>query len=145
MNDKFYFIEDILPESVKKIVQIAKYEKQIIDFTKTILSETMKNHCKPIYIKSNILIIAVDNPLWANEIINYKQHFIGLINKRFDNYIKDIKTKFLPNYFVTKKENKKLSEEDKAFIEEKLEKITDTELKEKLEKLLESFIIVDKK
>lgn len=145
MKEKILFLIDILPENLRKIFEIAKYEKEILNYSKTILNQTIKNHCKPIYINNNILIIAVDNPLWANELINYKYQLLSNINKKFNDYIKDIKTKFLPGYFIKKEHKNKISESDKIFIEKQVEKVTDLELKEKLSSLLKTFIIVDKK
>ncbi|HPC38647.1 MAG TPA: DciA family protein [Exilispira sp.] len=145
MKEKIFSIEDILPENIKKIFEIAKFEKEILNFTKSLFNESIKKHCKPIYITNNILIIAVDNPLWASEILNYKQHLLNNINKKYNNYLKDIKSKFLPKYFIEKNINKKLSSEEKEFIEKQTSKIEDKELKEKLSNLIETFILVDKK
>ncbi len=145
MKEKIFSIEDILPENIKKIFEIAKFEKEILNFTKSLFNESIKKHCKPIYITNNILIIAVDNPLWASEILNYKQHLLNNINKKYNNYLKDIKSKFLPKYFVEKNNDKKLTSEEKDFIEKQTSKIEDKELKEKLSNLIETFILVDKK
>jgi len=145
MKEKIYLIEDIIPDKIKHIYQIAKFEKEIIEFCKTLLSESIKNHCKPIYINRKKLVIAVDNPVWASEIMNYKQHLLRLINKKFNNYLNDLNPKFLPKYFIEKKKTSKITEEDKKFIEEQLKKIDDDSLKENLYKLIETFIIVDKK
>lgn len=145
MKEKIIFLSDILPENLIKIFENAKYEKEILNYSKAILNKSIKNHCKPIYINNHILIIAVDNPLWANEILNYKFHLLKNINKKFNNYLKDIKTKFLPGYFIKRESQSKISESDKIFIEKQVEKISDIELKEKLSSLLETFIIVDKK
>ncbi len=138
-------MEDLIPENIKKIFQNAKFEKEIIDFTKKLFNETIKKHCKPIYISKQKMIVAVDNPLWANEIVNYKNHFLQLINKKFSNYIIDLVPKFLPKYFSEKKKEEKLSDEDKIFIEEQLKNVEDKELKDNLYKLIETFIIIDKK
>lgn len=145
MKEKIFSLEDILPEKIKKIFETAKFEKEILNFTKSLFNESIKKHCKPIYIANNILIIAVDNPLWASEILNYKQHLLNNINKKYDNYLKDIKSKFLPKYFVEKNNDKKLTSEEKDFIEKQISKIEDKELKEKLSNLIETFILVDKK
>ncbi|MFN3410634.1 MAG: DUF721 domain-containing protein [Exilispira sp.] len=145
MKEKIIFLNDILPDNLRKIFENAKYEKEILNYAKTILNQSIKNHCKPIYINNQILIIAVDNPLWANEIINYKYHLLNNINKKFNNYLKDIKTKFLPEYFIKKESKNKISESDKIFIEKQVERVSDIELKEKLSSLIKTFIIVDKK
>lgn len=145
MKEKIFSLEDILPENIKKIFETAKFEKEILNFTKSLFKESIKKHCKPIYIANNILIIAVDNPLWASEILNYKQHLLNNINKKYNNYLKDIKSKFLPKYFVEKNNDKKLTSEEKDFIEKQISKIEDKELKEKLSNLIETFILVDKK
>jgi len=144
MKERIFSMEDILSENIKKVFEIAKFEKDILNFSKSLFNESVKNHCKPIYIANHILIIAVDNPLWANEIMNYKQHLLNKINKRFSEYLKDIRPKFLPKYFIEKKNNKKLNQEDIDFIEKQTSKVEDKELKEKLSNLIETFILVDK-
>lgn len=145
MKEKFYFIEDILPDNIKKLFDVAKHEKEIIDYAKTLLNDSIRNHCKPIYINNKIIVFAVDNPIWANEIMNYKHHILASLNKKFNNYLKDLSSKFLPKYFIEKKQNKSLNEEDKDFIEQQTKDISDQALKEKLSQLIETFIIVDKK
>ncbi len=145
MKEKLYFIEEIIPEKIRSILQSAKFEKEIIDYSKSLLKDSIKTHCKPIYINNKKLIIAVDNPIWANELMNYKQHFLSLINKRFNNYLIDLNPKFLPKYFIEKKKDQKLSQEEKTFIEEQLKMVEDIRLKDSLYNLIETFIIVDKK
>lgn len=144
-KENIVFLSDILPENIKIVFEKAKFEKEILNYFKSLLNDSIKKHCKPIYISSQNIIIAVDNPLWANEIINYKHHLIKDINKKFNDYVRDIKPRFLPKYFEEREDNKKLNKEDEEFIQQHVQNISNSELKEKLVKLIETFIILDKK
>jgi hypothetical protein len=145
MKEKIYLVDEIIPVEIQHIVLKVKKEKEIINYTKELLSNTILLHCKPIYIIKSTLVFAVDNPLWGSELISNKDYILEKIGKRYESYIKEIKTKFLPNYFKSEQKEIQLTDDEEEMINNKIEIIKDVNLKEKAYNLLKAFYLNEKK
>ncbi|HQJ41121.1 MAG TPA: DciA family protein [Exilispira sp.] len=144
MKEKIYFMDEIIPVEIQHIVLKAKKEREIIIYTKELFSDNILLHCKPIYITNSTLVFAVDNPLWGSELISNKSYILEKIGSRYESYIKEIKTKFLPNYFKNEQQKIQLTDDEEEMINNKIESIKDVDLKEKAYNLLKAFYLNEK-
>jgi|GEM_PF-2914946 hypothetical protein len=146
-KEDFKSFFDILPEEIKsKIIKKIK-EKEILNYLSSILEGNFKNHIKPIYIKNDVIHIVVDNPIWGQEFLFYKEHFLKRINFKYNENFKDISYKFSPKYFLTISKIdsfEKLDKELQENIENELSEINDSDLKNRLKNLMASIFLSNK-
>lgn len=122
----------------KKLPEICKYNINKIweDVTGDVISKVSK----PEGVQDRVLVVIVKDPVWINQLNLLKQELLRRLNEVLDkDSLSDIK--FRMGTIKTKKwkESKEnhfnldriiLSEEDLKFVEESLEPIKDTELKD---------------
>ncbi|MCX8059561.1 MAG: DUF721 domain-containing protein [Spirochaetes bacterium] len=149
MNNKeeFKSFFEILPNELKVKLKSKLKEKEIIDFLKSLLEGNIKEHIKPIYINKGIIYVAVDNPIWGQEFLFYKDRFLKRINSKFKSDFYDIKYRFLPQYFQRDDKRSsfdKLNDELKKEVEDEIKIVDDAQMKEKLKNLIASIILSDK-
>lgn len=138
----FKEFKDIIPADIKYKIKKKYLEKQIIDLFNSSLHGTISNHVKAIYVYKNEIYCGVDNPLWGNEIISYKDLYLKKINKNLNTRIKGIKFKLIPNLFnkeeIKKEKEFNLTDNQKEEIEKKLKNVKDEKLKKVMYDLLAS-------
>lgn len=138
-EDNFKEFKDLLPTEIKHRLKKKYFEKRIIELFNSLLKGSISNHVKAIYIYKNEIYCGVDNPLWGNEIISYKDHYLKKLNKTLKCDIKGIRFKLIPSLFKEKEKHESkidLSEEQKKEIDNLIRNVKDDTLKNKIHKLL---------
>ena len=137
-----------MPSEIKKILKKNGFNlSSIVDNWTKIVGNEISNKCYPINIKTQANskdINLILNVLHGKEIdIEYnKKNIIDKINTYFGYaYIKNIKIKIINSKYVNSKknENNKNNKNNKNNFDDDLKKITDINLKNKLEKLINAY------
>ncbi len=133
-----------MPTEIKKILKKNGFNlSSIVDNWTKIVGNEISNKCYPINIKTQANSKDIDlilNVLHGKEIdIEYnKKNIIDKINAYFGyTYIKNIKIKIINSKYVNLKKNE--NKNNKNNFDDDLKKITDINLKNKLEKLISAF------
>ena len=134
-----------MPSEIKKILKKNGFNlSSIVDNWTKIVGNEISNKCYPINIKTQANskdINLILNVLHGKEIdIEYnKKNIIDKINTYFGYaYIKNIKIKIINSKYVNSKKNENNKNNKKNF-DDDLKKITDINLKNKLEKLINAY------
>tara|TARA_B100001564_G_C20215814_1_gene479408 strand:- start:54 stop:539 length:486 start_codon:yes stop_codon:yes gene_type:complete len=138
-------LSSTLPSEIKKILKKNGFNlSSIVDNWTKIVGNEISNKCYPINIKTQANskdINLILNVLHGKEIdIEYnKKNIIDKINTYFGYaYIKNIKIKIINSKYVNSKKNENNKNNKKNF-DDDLKKITDINLKNKLEKLINAY------
>ena len=138
-------LSSTLPSEIKKILKKNGFNlSSIVDNWTKIVGNEISNKCYPINIKTQANskdINLILNVLHGKEIdIEYnKKNIIDKINTYFGyTYIKNIKIKIINSKYVNSKKNENNKNNKKNF-DDDLKKITDINLKNKLEKLINAY------
>ena len=138
-------LSSTLPSEIKKILKKNGFNlSSIVDNWTKIVGNEISNKCYPINIKTQANskdISLILNVLHGKEIdIEYnKKNIIDKINTYFGYaYIKNIKIKIINSKYVNSKKNENNKNNKKNF-DDDLKKITDINLKNKLEKLINAY------
>ena len=134
-----------LPREIKKILKKNGFNlSSIVDNWTKIVGNEISNKCYPINIKTQANskdINLILNVLHGKEIdIEYnKKNIIDKINTYFGyTYIKNIKIKIINSKYVNSKKNEN-NKNNRNNFDDDLKKITDINLKNKLEKLINAY------
>tara|TARA_B100000579_G_C22218528_1_gene570614 strand:+ start:6 stop:491 length:486 start_codon:yes stop_codon:yes gene_type:complete len=138
-------LSSTLPSEIKKILKKNGFNfSSIVDNWTKIVGNEISNKCYPINIKTQANskdINLILNVLHGKEIdIEYnKKNIIDKINTYFGYaYIKKIQIKIINSKYVNSKKNENNKNNKKNF-DDDLKKITDINLKNKLEKLINAY------
>ena len=134
-----------MPSEIKKILKKNGFNlSSIVDNWTKIVGNEISNKCYPINIKTQANskdINLILNVLHGKEIdIEYnKKNIIDKINTYFGyTYIKNIKIKIINSKYVNSKKNEN-NKNNRNNFDDDLKKITDINLKNKLEKLINAY------
>jgi len=145
----FLVLKDILPRDICQKVEKKMREKEILNYFSDNLENTLKQHVKPIYIRGTQIFVVVDNPIWGQEFMLYKDLFLKRINTRFKEKFSNIGYRFDPRYFTKEVKQgdpyKELNEEEKIKVDHDTDRIEDNDLKDKLKSILSLIIKEEKK
>ena len=138
-------LSSTLPSEIKKILKKNGFNlSSIVDNWTKIVGNEISNKCYPINIKTQANskdINLILNVLHGKEIdIEYnKKNIIDKINSYFGyTYIKNIKIKIINSKYVNSKKNEN-NKNNRNNFDDDLKKITDINLKNKLEKLINAY------
>ena len=138
-------LSSTLPSEIKKILKKNGFNlSSIVDNWTKIVGNEISNKCYPINIKTQANskdINLILNVLHGKEIdIEYnKKNIIDKINTYFGyTYIKNIKIKIINSKYVNSKKNEN-NKNNRNNFDDDLKKITDINLKNKLEKLINAY------
>ena len=138
-------LSSTLPTEIKKILKKNGFNlSSIVDNWTKIVGNEISNKCYPINIKTQANskdINLILNVLHGKEIdIEYnKKNIIDKINTYFGyTYIKNIKIKIINSKYVNSKKNEN-NKNNRNNFDDDLKKITDINLKNKLEKLINAY------
>ena len=134
-----------MPSEIKKILKKNGFNlSSIVDNWTKIVGNEISNKCYPINIKTQANskdINLILNVLHGKEIdIEYnKKNIIDKINTYFGyTYIKNIKIKIINSKYINSKKNEN-NKNNRNNFDDDLKKITDINLKNKLEKLINAY------
>ncbi|WP_158212392.1 DUF721 domain-containing protein [Natranaerobius trueperi] len=147
-------IKGELTEFLAKTGFLKKYYDQIaMNHWHHIVGEEINKHCRPSKIQGKQMIVICSHPMWTQELSMRKRKLIKDLNKKTGKkIINDIKfvTGQLPENNTTsskrRKENKKycLNKDDKKWVCKVINDVTDHELQEKLQKIIQEDIQLKK-